>query len=348
MSKIKKTLRRPESFCLIVTIILFLFIQIQSGQFFTVNNLTDLLAAYIVPGIMALGSLVVFISGGLDVSFPALGAVSLYLTLTVFEDYTGSVLVPILFIIVVSALMGMFNGVIVAKYDFAPLIVTLSTECLFWGILHGIMKAKTISVLPETFTWVSKTTLWTAVNPENGLSSHMPFVLVFLLITIVLVSFVLTKTLYGRKLYAVGGNMASANNVGINVFWMRVSAYMISGVTAGVALLARTLITGNYHPNASYGMEYNIIAMVVIGGCALSGGKGTVIGTMLGVVLIQTMNNSMTLLNIPTYWQKFATGIIMIIGISMTAYRTLRDSRRLSGVMLKTEPDAQLDSTEVK
>ena len=342
MARIKKLVQKPEAFCLIITVVLFLFIQIQSGQFFTANNLTDLLAAYIVPGIMAMGCLVVFISGGLDVSFPALSSLTLFITLRVFEDYSGTPLLPLLFIIVISGLLGLFNGAVIAKYNFAPLIVTLATESLFWGILHGVVKGTTISLLPESFDWMSKTILWTATNQESGLSSHMPFVLVVLIITVVLTAFVLNKTIYGRKLYAVGGNMASAENVGINVFWTRVSAYIISGVTAGVALLCRSLIMGNYHPNASFGMEYNIISMVVIGGCSLSGGKGTVFGTLLGVILIQTLNNSLTLLNIPTYWQKFATGIVMILGISMTAYRVLRDGRRLSGVMIKTDESAEV------
>ena len=343
MAKIKKLVQKPEAFCLIITVLLFVFIQIQSGQFFTVNNMTDLLAAYIVPGIMAMGCLVVFISGGLDVSFPALSAVSLYLTLVVFDDYTGTPLLPILFIILVSGLMGLFNGAVIAKYNFAPLIVTLATESLFWGLLHGVFKGKTISMLPESFDWMSDTILWTATNSETGLTSHMPFVFVVLILIVALTAFVLNWTVYGRKLFAVGGNPASAENVGINVFWVRVSAYIISGVTASIGLLCRSLIVGNYHPNASFGMEYNIISMVVIGGCSLSGGKGTVTGTLLGVILIQTLNNSLTLLNIPTYWQKFATGAVMILGISMTAYRVLRDSRRLSGVMLKAD-----DTTEVK
>ena len=108
------------------------------------------------------------------------------------------------------------------------------------------------------------------------------------------------------------------------------------------------MIIGNYHPNAAFGMEFNVIAMVVIGGCSLTGGKGTVFGTLLGVVMIQTMNNSLALLNIPTYWQKFSTGIVMILGISMTAYRVLRNGRKLSGVMLKTGAEQMAAATEVK
>ena len=119
----------------------------------------------------------VFISGGLDVSFPALSSLTLFITLRVFEDYTGSPLVPMLFIIVISGLLGMLNGVVIAKYNFAPLIVTLATESLFWGLLHGVVKGTTISMLPESFQWMSKTILWTATNSESGLSSHMPFVL---------------------------------------------------------------------------------------------------------------------------------------------------------------------------
>ena len=339
MTTAKRLLKKPESFTLIIVLLLFIVIEIQSGQFFSANNITDLLSSYTVPGIMALGSLTVFISGGLDVSFPALCSLGVYITLRLFSGYGGTPLIPFIVAAVICGLLGMFNGVIIARFKFAPLIVTLATESLFWAILHGILLAKEISMLPPCFAGLRESVLWTAVNSENGLRSTLPAVFLIFVGAIILFSFVLRRTIYGRKLFAVGGNSASAENIGINVFWIRVSAYVISGVTAGVALMARTMIIGNLHPNAVYGLEYNVIAMVVLGGCALSGGRGSVFGTVLGVILVQTMNVSLTLMNVPTYWQKFCTGAIMLIGISYSAYQTLRSKRQLSGIMLDTDRD---------
>mgnify|MGYP003313727666 CR=1 FL=1 len=337
MKKIKKLINYPESFCLLIIFILFIIIEFRSGQFFTSNNLTDLLASYTVPGIMAMGSLIVFISGGLDISFPALCSLGGFITLTVFENFTGPVIVPFLFCSLVCGLLGLFNGAIIAKFKFAPLIVTLATEALFWGILHGILRAREISVLPPCFEKLQDSVVWIATNNETGISSRLPGVFLVFVGVVIVSSLLLRKTVYGRKLFAVGGNPSAAENVGINVFWIRVSAYIISGITAGVACLCRSCIIGNYHPNALYGYEYNVISMVVLGGCSLSGGRGSVIGTLFGVILIQTMNLSLTLMGVPTYWQKFCTGVIMIIGISYSAYRTMKGSQKLSQVMAKTD-----------
>ena len=337
MNKIKKLISYPESFCLLITIILFIVIEVRSGQFFTSNNITDLLASYTVPGIMAMGSLIVFISGGLDISFPALCSLGGFITLTVFKNFTGSVIIPFLFCSIVCGLLGMFNGFIIAKFRFAPLIVTLATESLFWGILHGILRAREISVLPPCFEKLQDSIIWVATNPETGISSQLPGVFLIFIGILIVSALLLRKTVYGRKLFAVGGNPSAAENVGINVFWIRISAYIISGITAGIACLCRSCIIGNYHPNALYGYEYNVISMVVLGGCSLSGGRGSVIGTLFGVILIQTMNLSLTLMNVPTYWQKFCTGVIMIIGISYSAYRTMKSSQTLSGVMNKSD-----------
>ncbi len=337
MERIKQLIKKPESFCLAVVVILFLVIEIQSGQFFSSNNLTDLLASYTVPGIMALGSLVVFISGGLDISFPALCSLGVFITLRLFNGYTGTPVIPFLAAALICGLLGMVNGLIVARFKFAPLIVTLATESVFWAVLHGILQAREISILPKSFDKLRNTYLWTAVNSENGIQSSLPAVFLIFVFMVILTSFMLRRTIYGRKLYAVGGSNASAENIGINVFWIKVSAYVFSGITAGVGLMCRTMIMGNFHPNAVYGYEYNVIAMVVLGGCALAGGKGSVFGTVLGVILVQTMNVSLTLMNVPTYWQKFSTGAIMLLGISYSAYQTLRRSRQLTGVMLRDE-----------
>lgn len=337
MKNIKKYLDMPESFCFLIVVALFIVIEIRSGQFFTANNICDLLASYTVPGIMAMGSLVVFISGGLDISFPALCSLGGYITLKMFDGYAGPAIVPFIVVAIVCGLLGLFNGVIIARFKFAPLIVTLATESLFWGLLHGVMKAREISVLPECFDKLRDTIIWHAVNSENGIASELPAVFLILIGMIIFTSLMLRKTVYGRKLFAVGGNPSAAENVGVNVFWIRVSAYIFSGITAGIALLARGMIIGNYHPNALYGYEYNVISMVVLGGCSLSGGRGSVLGTVLGVILVQTMNISLTLMDVPTYWQKFCTGAIMIIGISYSAYKTMKSSRTLSGVMLSDE-----------
>ncbi len=114
----------------------------RSGLFFTSVNIVDLLRAYIVTGIMACGVLLVMVSGGIDVSFPAIATLSIFLSITLFEDYTGSAVLPCVVSIAIGALLGMINGVIIAKCRLPALIVTLGTSSVFWGVLHGVSKRR--------------------------------------------------------------------------------------------------------------------------------------------------------------------------------------------------------------
>jgi len=337
MKILRKTKKSAEFYVLITVIALCVFIQVRSGLFFTSVNIVDLLRAYIVPGIMACGVLLVMVSGGIDVSFPAIATLSIFLSITLFEDYTGSAVLPCVVSIAIGALLGMINGVIIAKCRLPALIVTLGTSSVFWGVLHGVFKASEIAILPEGIGRLSKTTMLTVYDEQLGIGSELPIMFIALVAVVVIVWFILNRTMIGRGIYALGGDINAAERVGFNVFWINVFIYMFMGAIAGAAGFTRTVIMSSFHPNAMFGVEMNIIAMVVLGGARLTGGIGTVKGTLLGMILITTMSNSLQLLGIPIYWQKIFTGAIILIGIGVSAYQVVRQKRNLTSVVLENQ-----------
>lgn len=334
--KVKKIFKSSETYIALTVVALFALIQIQSGIFFTDVNLVDMLRAYIVPIMFACGTLVVIVSGGIDVSFPAVASLSIFLTTKILDDagYTGTVLLPIVMTMVFGMLLEAVNGLIIAKTRLPGLIVTLGTQSVYWGILHGVFKASEIAMLPQSMADLSKANLFTVFNEEMNMGSALPVVLLFAVGVIILVWFVLNRTMIGRGIYAIGGDINSAERVGFNVFGLQMFVYIFMGAIAGLAGFTRVAIMSSFHPNAMTGIEMNMIAMVILGGARLSGGIGTVRGTVMGVILITTMQNSLQLLGIPTYWQKVFTGAIIIIGIGVSAYQLLRQKRKISGVVL--------------
>lgn len=338
---IEKIKRSPETYLLITVIALFIFIQIRSGIFFSNVNIVDMLRAYIVPGMFACGVLVVLISGGTDVSFPALSTLTIYLTTKFLDDigYTGSFILPLIMCVLIGGMFGAINGFIIAKYRLPTLIVTLGTQSIFWGILHGVFKATEIAVLPKGMAELSEKNIFSVYNSKMGIGSDLPIMFFFLIAIIVVVWFLLNRTMIGRGIYAIGGDIESAERVGFNVFWIQMFVYVFMGAIAGVTGFTRTVVMSSFHPNSMTGIEMNIIAMVVLGGARLSGGTGSVKGAIIGAVLITTMSNSLQLLGIPIYWQKVFTGIIIIIGIGISAYQSLRQQQipNATGKSLKSE-----------
>lgn len=336
---VKKAFKSAEIYIGLTVLALFLLIQIQSGIFFTNVNIVDMLRAYIVPVMFACGTLVVIVSGGIDVSFPAIASLSVYLTTKILDDanYTGTVILPILMCMVFGVLFESVNGFILAKTRLPGLIVTLGTESIYWGILHGVFRATEIAMLPKSMAELSRVNVLEVFNEDLGMGSSLPVMVFFAVAVIIVVWFLLNRTMVGRGIYAIGGDINSAERVGFNVFRLQMFVYMFMGAIAGLAGFTRVVIMSSFHPNAMTGIEMNMIAMVILGGARLSGGVGTVRGTVLGVLLITTMQNSLQLLGIPTYWQKVFTGAIIIIGIGISAYQMLRQKNKLSGVVMNDE-----------
>ena len=323
---ITKLLRANEFWVFLVIVALTLVIQARSGQFFTANNMVDLAGAMVVPGLFAVAAHLVLVSGGIDVSFPALASLAVYVTTKLLVDngWDGPVFIPFLIAAAFGAILGAFNGAFTSRLTVPTLIITLGTANVFNGIMQGALKSVQINTIPPSMRSFGSASLFVARNESSGLQSSMP-VSFLILVAVVVVAFFLTRyTMFGRSLFAIGGDESSAERVGFKVrstkFWL----YVLVGVIAALAGMVRTCSMGQMHPTNLLGMEMMVIAAVVLVGTAITSRKGSLTGVMLGTLLIVIVQNSMILMGIPTFWQGFALGLLIIVGTGVSALQVVR------------------------
>lgn len=322
MININRMSKRTEPYIFGALLLLSLLIQARSGQFYTGNNLVDLVRSMTVPALFSIGAMMVIVSGGIDVSFPAIASLSMYITTRILltAEYSGPVILPYAMAAVLGLVMGLINGFLIGYFRFPTLVVTLGTSSLFIGIMQGVLAAHELPVPPSMFNH-GTAKLFSAYNTELGLNSDMPIQILILVAFVAITWFILKYTMLGRGIYAIGGDEVSAKRAGFNVFRTKMFIYGYVGFMAGIAGVVRACMMRNAHPTNLLGIELIVIAAVVLGGTRVTGGLGTLFGTMLGVALMTTMSNSLILLGIPTYWQKVFTGAVIIIGTGVSAYQ---------------------------
>lgn len=326
----RKLAKSIEFYVFLVLVAIAVIIQLRSGQFFTANNLVDLANAMVVPGLFAIGAYLVLVSGGIDVSFPALASLAVYAVTRYLVDtgYQGGVWLPFLAAVVLGAVLGAFNGVFAAYLVVPTLIITLGTANVFSGVMQGALSSVQINKLPPSMEAFGRASLFVAKNPTSGLTSAMPVSFLILVAVTASVFCLMRYTMFGRGLYAIGGDEAAAVRAGFKVRSIKFWLYVIVGVISALAGMIRTTSMGQMHPTNLLGMEIMVIAAVVLGGVAITGGTGSLTGVMLGTLLIVTVQNSMILVGVPTYWQRFALGALIIIGTGVSAVQLTRRRRR--------------------
>ena len=332
-----KLFRRNEFYVACTIMALGCLIQGVSGQFFTTNNITDLARSIIVPGMLGLGTMMILISGNIDISFPALSMLSMFAVIKWFMaiQYQGPVVLGFILCAVLGAALGAINGILAAWLKLPTLIITLGTGSIFLGLMQGVLKSSVISILPPPIASLSKTFLYTVYNSKLDISSSLPAVFLFLPVAVIIMFIIMHYTMLGRGIYALGGDPISCERAGFNVVKIRIFVFTFMGMISGMVGMTRVVLTGMVQPNTLIGYELTSIAAVVLGGVSLSGGKGTITGSLLGVTLLTMITNSLILLGIPSYWSKCFTGIFIVAGIGITSFRTLQAKRRVNTVALE-------------
>ncbi len=325
-TKMKGMLKQTEFYVLCIIVVFALIIQIRSGQFFTSNNLMDLVRSMIIPGIYAICALLSFVSTGADVSFPLIAALSAYIAVALGNTYSLGVVPIFLIAIVVGCLIGCINGFFIVKYKFNSLIVTLGTSSICSGILFGTFEAGRTE-LPDKLYKLSKVNIATVTNAKSGLSSSLPSVFLIMVVLYVIAYLILNYTMAGRSVYAVGGDEISAERAGINVGKVRFLVFVVNGGIAAIAGLCYAMMAYFYLPNEYAGEEMLVIAAVILGGTRMTGGIGTLRGCLLGTLLLTMVSNSLILLGISVYWEKVFIGAIIIIGTAVSAMQAIRASK---------------------
>lgn len=321
--------RGPNNEGLLVAIILIVVVgmSLASPAFFTAGTFFALVRSSMVPLVFALGVLLVLISGGIDVSFPAVAIFAAYTTVKVLLDggLDPSPLVVFVIALAIGALLGLLNGVVIARFRLPTLIVTLGTQSIYKGVLIAYVGSVYIAAsdLPTSITRLSGTHL---VDVEGG--GYLHFMILPVAIVTVLVALMLTRTMFGRSIYAIGGDTEAARRVGIRVVRTQMGLYMLVGALAAFGGVLYVILGRNANPQSLVGTELDIIAAVVLGGASIFGGRGSVFGTVLGVVLVQLINNNLVLLGIPSTWQRAAVGMLLILGVSVQALGASRARHR--------------------
>lgn len=328
----KRLFTRNETLVAITLVVLCLVIGLSNPTFFTVGNVFTLLRASIVTGIFAMGVLIVIISGGIDVSFTAIGVFALYATVKLMLNYAPDAPIWVGFLVaaIIGLGLGLINAFFIAQFKLPTLIVTLGTLSMFHGFLLFGIGNQIIRDVPQSLTDFARAIV-VQVPQERGIATLHPAV--FMMIAIAIIVWLLLKyTMLGRGIYALGGAPEAAERAGFNVTRIQYFIYMFVGLLSGIAGMTFGALARQANPQDIVGMELNVIAAVVLGGAYLTGGRGTVIGTLLGVILVVIANNSLILIGVPTVWQRVVIGVIILIGTGIPAIQERRAGKRISSL----------------
>ena len=306
-----------------------LVVGMINPSFFSIGNLFGLLKSNVVTGIFALGVLLVLISGGIDISFPAVAVVSMYMTGKVFESigYAGPVIPAFLIAIVIGMLLGTINAAIISTFRLPTLIVTLGTLSAYQGFVLTFVDTRIINRLTEPMVNYSRMEIL-RTTMDSGQTTGLHVSIFVYLVLAVLTAVMLQYTTIGRGVYALGGDRQATERAGFNIRKIEFFIYIYVGFLAGIAGILHSAHVRNANPFDLVGSELNVIAATVLGGATIGGGRGTVVGTLLGVMLITVMNNSLILLGIPSYWQRLTTGLILLVAVAVPRINHMRRARR--------------------
>ncbi|GGG85096.1 sugar ABC transporter permease [Salipiger pallidus] len=309
--------QHPTIFPAVLIVLTCLVVGAINTDFWQLANLFDILRASVVRGLFALGVLVVLASGGLDVSFTAIGALVMY-TLTLFVVNVAPELgmAPILALAAVAgAGLGAINGLLVNVLKAPALIVTIGTQYAFRGFLLTFIGTALFMNIPAAMDGFGRLTL-ISVTTERGLAVELPVYFLVLVVAALLTWWMLNFTMIGRAIFAVGGKPDIAARLGYRVGRVRVFAFAFAGLLAGLAGVIHVTANRLANPFDLAGTELPVIAAVVLGGARITGGSGTVQGTLLGVLLITLVSNVLILVGIPSSWQTaILGGFILVAGL---------------------------------
>jgi ribose/xylose/arabinose/galactoside ABC-type transport system permease subunit len=301
---------------------------LEPDNFLTAKNLINVLCRSSINGIMAAGMTYIIITGGIDLSVGSMlamcgmiGAASmLYFSGGTWADIsTGSyihltlraMIAGTLVCVLAGAVCGFANGMLITKLKLAPFIVTLGTMSIFRGISYIMNAGKPFAV--SDYSWL-----------DTGRVAGIPSSVILLVIVMLAAGFLLKRTRFGRYTYAIGSNVQTAFHAGVNVNKTIVWIYTLTGALVGLASMITVARASTAQPTAGISLELDIIAACIIGGCAPSGGRGTMLGTVIGTLLISFLRNGLTLLDISTNVQLVVIGLIIIVAVTADQFATRR------------------------
>jgi simple sugar transport system permease protein len=294
----------------IVFVVLYVALSFLSPQFFTASNQLSILQNASFFGIVAFAMTLVIVAGEIDISVGSMAALSSSL-LGVFVIQQG-IPMPLAVVLVlgVAAVIGAFAGVMRAYFGIPTFISTLALYLALRGLAQLVTSNFPIPIdAGQFFYWGS------------GSVFGIPISAIYLVVVFVIILIVAKKTVFGRSVYAVGGNAKAAGLSGIPVKRIKILVMVISAVTAGLTGLLQSALLSSGNSTIAVGLEFQAISATIIGGAALSGGKGSPVGTLIGVLFIAALLNGMVLLNVNPYAQQVVQGVVVLIAVLVNVWR---------------------------
>jgi simple sugar transport system permease protein len=306
--------RQPQLFTLALIILVCIVIGSINPDFFQLAMLFDIVRACTVLGLFALGVMIVLAAGGIDVSFAAIAALTMYgitkLVLTTFPETS----MPVILIAgaLGGTLLGMLNGLLVDWLKAPSLIVTIGTQYLYRGLLLTFVGTVFFMNIPHSMDAFGKLAIWRH-DTAQGLHAVLPATVLVLVAAALLTWWLLNRTLMGRAVYAIGGSLAIAERLGYNLRTVHIFVFGYAGFLSGLAGIVHVSSTRLANPFDLVGSELDVIAAVILGGARITGGSGSVVGTLLGVLLVTLINNVLILAGVPSTWQKVIVGLFIVV-----------------------------------
>ncbi len=281
---------------------------IASPYFLTVSNFSNILRDSAVIGIIAIAMTFVIVSGGIDLS---VGSVVALIGVTVAQLSNKMPMgAAVAIALGVGVIFGLFNGLAVTRVGINPLIATLGTLSIGRGLALIFSGGLSQSIGSQGFAFLGQ-----------GRPLGIPLPVILMLGLFALAAWMMKATVYGRSVYAIGGNPNASRLAGLPVSNLQLSVYLLCALAATLGGLIQASQLGAGAPAAAQGIELSVIAAVILGGTSLSGGKGTIFGTLLGVLILGTLNNGLTLLSVSSYYQDVARGVVLLLAVGLDQLR---------------------------
>jgi ribose transport system permease protein len=277
---------------------------LASPYFLTAQNLTNIMSQIAIISILAIGQTYVILTGGIDLSIGnTLGFISMLLAL-VMRD-TGSIFLGVAICILGGLFIGMTNGLLVSYVRIPAFIVTLGMSMITRSADYLVCNGRAVSRLVEGFDQLTHAAIFGILR----------YYYIGIVILYILMSWILANTKLGRYTYAIGSNENATRLAGVNTKQFKVFAYVISGLMSAIGAIIIASRLGAVDPNYGEGYEMDTLAAVVIGGSAMTGGKGTILGTAIGVIFLGLIKNGLDILGVSPYWQGLTVGVIIILAL---------------------------------
>lgn len=293
-------------------IVLMVFVTVLNPNFIKPTNLVNLLRQVSVNALIAFGMSFVILTGGIDLS---VGSV-LALTSAIFAGLLGIGVPPMVGVVIallIGSFLGAINGVLITKGKMAPFIATLATMTIFRGLTLVYTDGNPITNFSDAFSYKFI---------GRGFILGVPWPVILMIVFFAISFIILNKTPFGRKTYAIGGNEKASFISGIKVDNIKIKIYAISGFLATMAGLILTSRLNSAQPTAGTAYELDAIAAVVLGGISMSGGKGKIAGTLVGALILGTLNNGLNFLGVSSFYQQIVKGIVILIAVLIDRNRS--------------------------